>query len=64
MVEKGFAALAVMVLSWESFISEENEQKESSEKWASGQAAIGKALTGLLHQAWLKPTYQLVTKTK
>lgn len=53
MIEKGFAALAVMAQSWESFLAEEHEQKESSEKWASGRAAVGRAFSVLLQQAWL-----------
>lgn len=53
MIEKGFAALAVMAQSWESFLAEEHEQKEYSEKWASGRAAVGRAFSVLLQQAWL-----------
>lgn len=53
MIEKGFAALAVMAQSWVSFLAEEHEQKESSEKWASGRAAVGRAFSVLLQQAWL-----------
>ncbi|XP_057992891.1 uncharacterized protein LOC110632928 isoform X2 [Hevea brasiliensis] len=56
-VERGFAALAVMAKSWESFLPEDFEQIESSEKWASGQAAIGKALSALLQQTWLAPMH-------
>ena len=60
MVEKGFAALAVMAQSWENFLSEDSEQKESSEKWASGRATIGRAFSALLQQAWLTPTHHMV----
>lgn len=60
MVEKGFAALAVMAQSWENFLSEDREQKESSEKWASGRAAVGRAFSVLLQQAWLSPMHLLV----
>ncbi|KAL4273520.1 hypothetical protein GQ457_13G023310 [Hibiscus cannabinus] len=52
-VVRGFEALAVMAQSWESFMDEEDEQNDSSEKKASGQAAIGRALSALLQQAWL-----------
>ncbi|PON93061.1 Coatomer beta subunit [Trema orientale] len=55
MVEKGFAALAVMAQSWENFLSEESEE-DTSEKWASGRAAVGGAFSVLLQQAWLTPT--------
>ncbi|XP_021594154.1 importin beta-like SAD2 isoform X3 [Manihot esculenta] len=56
-VESGFAALAVMAKSWENFLPEEIEQIESGEKWASGQAAIGRALSALLQQTWLAPMH-------
>lgn len=62
MVEKGFAVLAVMAQSWENFLSEDSDQKESSEKWASGRATIGGAFSVLLQQAWLAPTHQLVSR--
>ncbi|KAJ0034879.1 hypothetical protein Pint_24242 [Pistacia integerrima] len=52
-VERGFAALALMAQSWENFMPEEVEQSKSSEKWKSSQAAIAKALSALLQQAWL-----------
>ena len=53
MVVRGFEALAVMAQSWETFMLEEVEQNDSSEKKASGQAAIARALSALLQQAWL-----------
>ncbi|EXB80274.1 hypothetical protein L484_025130 [Morus notabilis] len=59
MVEKGFGALAVMAQSWENFLSEDREQNESSEKWASGRAAVGRAFSVLLQQAWLSPMHPL-----
>ncbi|KAL5537366.1 hypothetical protein UlMin_045412 [Ulmus minor] len=58
-VEKGFAALAVMAQSWENFLAEELEKNECSEKWASGRADIGRAFSALLQQAWLKPMHSL-----
>lgn len=61
MVESGFAALAVMAKSWENFLPEEIEQIESGEKWASGQAAIGRALSALLQQTWLAPMHLVVS---
>ena len=61
MVEQGFSALAVMAQSWENFMPEELEQNESSEKWASGRATIGRAFSALLQQAWLSPICQLVS---
>lgn len=61
MVEKGFSALAVMAQSWENFLSEESEKKDSSEKWASGQATVGRAFSVLLQKAWLPPMPPLVS---
>lgn len=58
-VERGFAALAVMAQSWENSMPEEPEQNESSEKWASGRAAIGRAFSILLQRAWLSPIHPL-----
>ncbi|GMY28006.1 importin beta-like SAD2 homolog isoform X1 [Fagus crenata] len=58
-VERGFSALAVMAQSWENFMPEELEQNESSKKWASGRATIGRAFSALLQQAWLSPICQL-----
>ncbi|PPD97876.1 hypothetical protein GOBAR_DD05130 [Gossypium barbadense] len=52
-VVRGFEALAVMAQSWENFMLEEVEQNDSSEKKASGQGAIARALSALLQQAWL-----------
>ena len=60
MVERGFAALAVMVQCWENIVPEELEQNESSEKWTSGRATIGGAFSALLQRAWLSTVYQLV----
>ncbi|OVA16680.1 Importin-beta [Macleaya cordata] len=54
-VERGFAALAVIAQSWEDSCPEETEQNESSEEWRSGRAAIARAFSILLQQAWLKP---------
>ncbi|XP_031396138.1 importin beta-like SAD2 homolog isoform X3 [Punica granatum] len=54
-VEQGFEALAVIVHSWESCVVEESGEGESNEKWASGQATIGRAFSALLQEAWLKP---------
>ncbi|XP_015900167.3 importin beta-like SAD2 homolog isoform X2 [Ziziphus jujuba] len=53
MLEKGFSALAVMAQSWESFLSEEFEQNERTEKWASCRATIGRAFSSLLQHFWL-----------
>ncbi|XVE82344.1 hypothetical protein DITRI_Ditri15bG0140800 [Diplodiscus trichospermus] len=52
-VVRGFEALAVMAQSWETFMLEEVGQNDSSEKQASSQAAIARALSALLQQAWL-----------
>ncbi|KAH9766423.1 Importin N-terminal domain-containing protein [Citrus sinensis] len=52
-VERGFAALALMAQYWENFLHEEVELDQSSGKWESGQAAIAKAFSALLQQAWL-----------
>ncbi|KAG7995708.1 hypothetical protein I3843_01G123200 [Carya illinoinensis] len=57
-VERGFAALAVMAQSWENLFPEELEQNELSEKWTSGRATIGRAFSALLQHAWLSPIYQ------
>ncbi|XP_050216139.1 importin beta-like SAD2 homolog isoform X2 [Mercurialis annua] len=56
-LEKGFAALAVMAQSWENAVPEDSEQIGSSSKgkWVSGQATIGIALSALLQQTWLMP---------
>ncbi|XP_048129255.1 importin beta-like SAD2 isoform X2 [Rhodamnia argentea] len=61
--EKGFATLAVMAQCWESFISEEANEHESSEKCASGRAIIGRAFAVLLQEAWLKPKNLLESET-
>ncbi|KAI9195873.1 hypothetical protein LWI28_018945 [Acer negundo] len=58
-VERGFAALALMAQSWENSMPEEAERNDSSEKWMSGQATIAKALSALLQQAWLTPIHSL-----
>ncbi|KAK3190206.1 hypothetical protein Dsin_029767 [Dipteronia sinensis] len=58
-VERGFAALALMAQSWENSMPEEAERNDSSEKWTSGQATIAKALSALLQQAWLTPIHSL-----
>ncbi|XVF28138.1 hypothetical protein REPUB_Repub15cG0003400 [Reevesia pubescens] len=52
-VVRGFEALAVTAQSWESFMLEEDEQTDTSQKQASGQAAIARALSALLQKAWL-----------
>ncbi|XP_024197726.1 importin beta-like SAD2 homolog isoform X2 [Rosa chinensis] len=57
MVENGFAALAVMAQIWENDMSEELEEKESSQNFLSGQATIGRAFSDLLQQAWLAPMH-------
>lgn len=49
-----------MAQFWENFLSEEFEHNESSEKWASGQATIGRAFSFILQQAWLTPMRPLV----
>ncbi|XP_050374323.1 uncharacterized protein LOC126791868 isoform X2 [Argentina anserina] len=59
MVENGFAALAVMAQIWESDMSEDVEENESSHKFLSGQATIGTAFSDLLQKAWLAPMHQL-----
>lgn len=61
MVERGFAALALMAQSWENSMPEEVEQDKSSEKWKSGQAAIAKSLSVLLQHAWLSCLHPLVS---
>lgn len=61
MVERGFAALALMAQSWENFLREEVELDQSSGKWESGQAAIAKAFSALLQQAWLTHIQPLVS---
>lgn len=53
MVVKGFEAIVVMAQSWETFMLEDAEHNDSDEKRASGQAAIARALSSLLQQAWL-----------
>lgn len=50
-----------MAQCWENVMPEEIEQIESHEKWASGQAAIGKALSALLQQAWLTSMHPVVS---
>ena len=50
-----------MAQSWENSMPEEAEQNDSSEKWMAGQAAIAKALSALLQQAWLTPIHSLVS---
>ncbi|KAI4344725.1 hypothetical protein L6164_011919 [Bauhinia variegata] len=54
-VERAFAALAVMAQTWETSKPEESELNESHENWAAGQAAISKAFAELLQHAWLIP---------
>ncbi|XP_056168481.1 importin beta-like SAD2 homolog isoform X2 [Syzygium oleosum] len=61
--EKSFATLAVMAQCWETFISEEANEHETSEKCASGRAIIGRAFSVLLQEAWLKPKYPLESET-
>ncbi|KAI3993351.1 hypothetical protein MKX01_010094 [Papaver californicum] len=58
-VERGFAALAVIAQMWEDSEPEEIEEDESSDEWISGRATIAGAFSVLLQQAWLKPV-QLV----
>ncbi|KAA8527975.1 hypothetical protein F0562_035156 [Nyssa sinensis] len=54
-VERGFAALAVMAQCWEDSVPEEVEQNESSEMWVSGRTTIARAFSDILQQAWLTP---------
>ncbi|GAB4859023.1 hypothetical protein Ancab_010491 [Ancistrocladus abbreviatus] len=54
-VERGFAALAVMAKAWDDSVPEEVEQEELNEKWVSDRARIAAALSTLLKQAWLIP---------
>lgn len=61
MVERAIAALAVMGQTWEESRPEESESNESREKWAAGQATIGRAFAALLQQAWLTPLCTLVS---
>lgn len=61
MVENGFSALAVMAQTWESDMSEELEENESSENLVSGRATIGRAFSALLQQAWLSPMHRSVS---
>ncbi|KAL5849056.1 hypothetical protein ACOSQ4_007069 [Xanthoceras sorbifolium] len=58
-VERGFAALALMAQSWEKSMPEAADRNDTSEKWTSGQATIAKALSALLQQAWLTPIHPL-----
>ncbi|WJZ86762.1 hypothetical protein VitviT2T_006189 [Vitis vinifera] len=53
MVERGFAALAVMGQSWGESMPEEVELSESRETWLSVQATLAKAFSSLLQQAWI-----------
>lgn len=55
MVERGFAALAVMTQCWEDSEPEEAEENESSDLWVSGCATIATAFSDLLQLAWLRP---------
>lgn len=61
MVERGFAALAVMGQSWEESMPEEVGQCESPETWLSGQATIAKAFSSLLQQAWTTAVQPMVS---
>ncbi|RZC88230.1 hypothetical protein C5167_016031 [Papaver somniferum] len=58
-VERGFAALAVIAQTWEDSEPEEIEEDESSDEWISGRSTIARAFSVLLQQAWLNPV-QLV----
>lgn len=50
-VERGFAALAVMAHCWEDSVPE--EQNGSGEEWASGQVTTARAFSALLQHSWL-----------
>ncbi|MED6179892.1 hypothetical protein PIB30_004946 [Stylosanthes scabra] len=58
-VEHAIAALAVIGQTWEDSKPEESESNDSLEKWAAGQATIGRGFAALLQQAWLTPLYTL-----
>lgn len=51
MVERGFAALAVMAQTWEDYMSDETKQQ--NQEWQCGRAAIARTFSSLLQQAWL-----------
>ena len=61
MVDRGFAALAVMGQSWEESMPEEVEECESPEPWLSSQATIAKAFSSLLQQAWITAVQPMVS---
>ncbi|XP_050125885.1 uncharacterized protein LOC126603168 [Malus sylvestris] len=44
--------------------AEQSEENESSEKWVSSQATIGRAFSSLLQQAWLALAHHLATYTR
>ncbi|XP_043710645.1 importin beta-like SAD2 [Telopea speciosissima] len=52
-VERGFAALAVMAKTWEVYVAEQIEQDESSSNWQSGWVSMARTFSVLLQQAWL-----------
>lgn len=54
-VERGFAALSVMVQCWEESLPEEGEDGVTNNVVVAGRATIAKALTNLLQVAWLRP---------
>ncbi|KAG1326119.1 putative importin beta-like SAD2 [Cocos nucifera] len=51
-VERGFAALAVMAQTWEDYIPDETK-KQQNQEWQCGRAAIARTFSSLLQQAWL-----------
>lgn len=61
MVERGFAALAVMGQSWGESMPEEVELSESRETWLSVQATLAKAFSSLLQQAWITAVQPMVS---
>lgn len=64
-VERGFAALAVMAQTWEDYMPDETKRQQNQE-WQCGQAAIARTFSSLLHQAWLitvKPMDAAISST-
>nr|XP_019702618.1 importin beta-like SAD2 isoform X2 [Elaeis guineensis] len=51
-VERGFAALAVMAQTWEDCIPDETK-KQQNQEWQCGRAAIARTFSSLLQRAWL-----------
>lgn len=54
MVEQGFATLAVMAQSWESFVAEESCEDDLKQKQESDRAVIGRCFSSLLEDTWIR----------